>query len=528
MQRRLVPLLAVSVIASLAAPGIATATPAAPATQAPKAGPLASYEKQKPVWKRCDKELSASFQCATIKVPLDYKRPTGKTLDLAISRVKTSVKGKRQGVLLFNPGGPGGAGLDMPEMMREALPKSVRDAYDLVGFDPRGIGNSSPVTCGLTNSDMQWPRPYKEKTFAKDVSWAKGVADKCRKKQGDKLKYITTRNTARDMDVLRIVLGEKKLNYLGYSYGTHLGAVYSQLFPTKTGRFVLDSAVDPKLAWRGMIQIWAEGAEPAFKRWASWTAQRNSTYKLGTTEAAVTKTFYDLVAQADRKPIVIEGEKITGDDIRGGMRQLFFEVQFAAEQVVELKKAAAGKAGKRLAPQQAPERGFLKPVPVDNMDAGFWSVVCADNSAAWPRDVEQYRKDAIRDKARYPLYGDFGSNIKPCAFWDASVEPAIKINNSVPSLILQNEWDSQTPYAAGVGMRKALKGAKLVTVKNGVGHGIYLFGGNSCADRLTTSYLTTGKLPAKDATCTAPAARSGERADAPAFPNPLPQQPNRF
>ncbi|ANW18975.1 alpha/beta hydrolase [Streptomyces clavuligerus] len=515
-------------MASLAGPGIASAAPA-PAAAAPKASPLAPYEKQKPNWKRCATAFPAAFQCATIKVPLDYKRPGGKTLDLAISRYKTSVAGKRQGVLLFNPGGPGGPGVDMPLFMHDALPRAIRDGYDLIGFDPRGVGGSSPVTCGLTQSDMTWPRPYQEKTFAKDVAWAKGVADKCRKKQGEKLPHITTRNTARDMDVLRIVLGEKKLNYLGYSYGTQLGAVYTQLFPTKTGRFVLDSAVDPKLAWRGMIQIWAEGAEPAFKRWAQWTAERNSRYKLGATEAAVTKTFWDLVAQADRKPIVFEGEPYDGAGLRNLLRGEFFGVEGAARTVVDLKKAAAGKPVKRVAPRsQAPAPRFFAPPPEDNMDAAFWAVVCADNSAAWPRDTEQYRKDAIRDKARYPLYGDFGSNIKPCAFWGDSVEPGIVINNSVPSLVVQNEWDSQTPYTAGLGMRKALKGSKLLTVKNGEGHGVYLAGVSPCADRTITGYLTTGKLPAKDTVCTNPVPRiSGPGHDRTA-PNPLPLPAGRF
>ncbi|WP_323449407.1 alpha/beta hydrolase [Streptomyces yaizuensis] len=515
-------------MASLA-PGIATAAPTA--APQPKPGPLASYEKQKPTWKRCAPDLPAAFQCAMLKVPMDYKRPAGKKLEIAVSRWKTSVKGKRQGVLLFNPGGPGGAGLDMPVFMKELMPKQLLDGYDLIGFDPRGVAASSPVACGLNESDAQWPRPYKAKTFAKDVAWAKGVADKCRKKQGEKLRYITTRNTARDMDILRIVLGEKKLNYVGYSYGTHLGAVYSQLFPAKTGRFVLDSAVDPKLTWRGMIQIWAEGTEPAFKRWAAWTAARDARYGLGSTEAQVTKAWWDLIAQADRKPIIVDGEPYNGDDIRNDLRATFFDVTAAADRVVELKKAAAtpGRRASVTIPRQQERPSFRPMQTLDNVEASFWSVVCADNSAAWSRDTEQYRKDAVRDKARYPLYGDFTSNIKPCAFWDKSVEPAITINNRVPSLILQNEWDPATPYAAGVGMRKALKGSKLVSVKNGQGHGVYLFGGSTCADKLTTNYLLTGKLPAKDTTCTAPVPRSGkESAPADRLPNPLPQLPHRF
>ncbi len=129
------------------------------------------------------------------------------------------------------------------------------------------------------------------------------------------------------------------------------------------------------------------------------------------------------------------------------------------------------------------------------------AVVCAD-SCAWPRDPEQYRKDAIRNKAKYPLYGDFASHIKPCAFWKKTgSEPATRIANKVRALILQNEWDSQTPLNSGRGLRRAMKGSKMVTVAGGAGHGVY--GSKSCADKTATTYLTTGRLPAKDVTCKA-------------------------
>ncbi|WP_078662556.1 alpha/beta hydrolase [Streptomyces bicolor] len=508
----------------LAAGTVATLVPAlAPATASAAGNPLNQYLQQRPAWHRCDSSTPAAFQCATIKVPLDYSRPGGKKLDLAISRLRTSVPNERRGVLLLNPGGPGAGGVDLPQQLASELPKSVKNKYDLIGFDPRGIGQSSPVGCGLTDGEQNWERAYKDGTFAKDVKWARTVAEKCDARQGDKLRHITTRNTARDMDVIRAVLGEKKLSYLGYSYGTYLGAVYTQMFPRRTDRFVLDSAVDPARVWRGMIQVWAEGSEPAFTRWTEWTARRNSTYKLGETPEAVRKTFYDLVAQADRKPIDLDGTKLTGDDIRAGLRATFFSVREAAESVVELKKAAAGRTR-----SAAPESGthtpvppsFGRAVPADNGTAGFWSVVCAD-TRNWPRDPEQYRADAIRDKGRYPLYGDFVSNITPCAFWKRNGgEAATKVDNKVGALILQNEWDSQTPLTSGQGLHRVMKGSKMVTVAGGVGHGIY--GSKSCADKTATAYLTTGRLPATDITCqAAPAAGERESAD----PLPLPTPP---
>ncbi|WP_435866646.1 alpha/beta hydrolase [Streptomyces yokosukanensis] len=495
---RVAPLVTMGVTATLL-------TALAPA-QASAAEPLKRFENQKPAWHRCDASQPAAFQCATIKVPLDYARPGGKTIDLAISRMKTSVAGKRHGAILFNPGGPGGEGLDMPLMMKQALPKKVLQQYDLIGFDPRGVGRSSPVTCGLTGSEQNFERAYRPETFKRDVAWARTVAEKCRAKNGDKLPYITTRNTARDMDVIRAVLGEKKISYLGYSYGTYLGAVYAQMFPQRTDRWVLDSAVDPARVWRGMIQVWAEGTEPAFTRWTKWTAQHDRTYKLGNTPAKVKKTFWDLIARADRSPIDDGGQKLTGDDIRTRLRAEFFSPKSAAESVVNLKKAADGRATSRRSSAPDDQRGarrsaaFAAGTPADNGTAAFWTVVCGD-TAAWPRDPEQYRRDAIRDKGKYPLYGDVASNIMPCAFWNKPAEAVTKVDNRVGVLTVQNQWDSQTPLVSGLGMHRALKGSRMVYVQGGEGHGVYSDDPRACANIAVNAYLSTGRLPAKDITC---------------------------
>ncbi|WP_405895216.1 alpha/beta hydrolase [Streptomyces sp. NBC_00104] len=551
-RRRLLPLLAVSVTATLA-PALATSTATAAPAASPSAvsrstasssaaeGALDRYVKQKPKWKRCDADAPAKFQCATIKVPLDYRAPGGKRIDLAISRLKSTAPDKRHGVLFSNPGGPGGSGLYMPLGIQEMLPKATQRKYDLIGFDPRGVGRSSPVSCGLKPKEEDWLRPYKKATFAKDVAWARGVANKCEKKAGATLRHITTRNTARDMDLIRAILGEKKISYLGYSYGTYLGAVYTQLFPGRADRFVLDSAVEPARAWRGMIQWWAEGAEPAFDRWTEWAAARSATYGLGDTPKKVDRTFWDLVARAEKKPIEVEGQPTTGDDIRIGMRGAVFSPEYASEAMVELKKAAAGKpaSAKKLAvfagsagTGTAGAAGGGAEVPSDNSMASFWAVVCGDNSAAWSRDPESYRRDAIADKRRYPLFGDFASSIKPCAFWDKSVEPATRVNNKVGSLVVQNEWDSQTPLPSGQALHADLKGSKMVTVLGGEGHGVYP-NGNACSDGAVNGYLLAGKLPAKDVTCEATTgsnaeARENQKRDT--LPgSPLPERaPGRF
>ncbi|MEV8623611.1 alpha/beta hydrolase [Streptomyces sp. NPDC051079] len=545
--RRTAPAVALGAIATLLpvlTPAVASAAGPAPraataTTATPSPDPLARYGRQKPRWSRCDAEGPAEYECATIEVPLDYARPNGRTLDLAVSRTKATSARDRRGVLLLNPGGPGGSGLDMPVWMAPMLSDDVRKRYDLIGFDPRGVGRSSPVSCGLNDAETAWQRPYKAATFKRDVQWARTVAEKCRARNGAVLSHLTTRDTARDMDVIRAVLGEKKISYLGYSYGTYLGAVYTQMFPKRADRFVLDSAVDPERIWRGMIRIWAEGAEPAFTRWTGWAAERNATYGLGATPAEVGATFWALVARADREPIELDGVALTGDDIRLGSRAVFFDVAYAAEAVVRLKDAAEGRTpapARRGTPPAPVPSAFARAadapadapaVPADNMDAAFWSVVCAD-TRAWPRDPERYRRDAIRDKRRYPLYGDFASNIKPCAFWRGGAEPATEVNNSVAALVLQNEWDSQTPLASGQGLRRAMKGARMVTVLGGQGHGVYGLG--SCADATATAYLVTGRLPAGDLTCRTPAdqAHRSTGLPLPTLPQRLPIGQGRF
>ncbi|MDQ1655612.1 MAG: hypothetical protein QOD41_695 [Cryptosporangiaceae bacterium] len=529
----------------VAGAGIASAGPASAGETATAGGTAsapalpASITAQKLAWTRCTPDLPATYQCATIKVPVDYQRPAGATLDLAISRYATSVPGKRHGILTFNPGGPGGSGLDMPVFMNDELPQSVRDQFDLVGFDPRGVGASSPITCNLTGDETSWLNPYKPQTFAKDVARARTVASKCAK-AGSTIPYITTRNTARDMDVLRTVLGEKKLSYLGYSYGTYLGAVYAQLFGSKADRIVLDSSVDPALAWRGMVQSWAVGSKPAYDRWARFTAAHDAKFHLGTTPDAVGKVFWGLVAIAEKKPINYMDSDWTGDEIRFTSRSgVFFPAQLA-DFVAGLKQAAAGQpvspasgspaaALVRLTRSTAAAKATRTAVadpPADNGDAMFMAIVCNDVTN-WPRNPETYRRDAIRDKKRYPLAGDVTSNILPCAFWTVPhTEKSSVVANRVPIMTVQNEWDPQTPLYTGLGMHRALKGSRLVFVDEGEGHGVYSSAGNTCAYAAVNAYLSTGTLPATDVTCKADPAPQTKASLLPM--DTFPGLPNRF
>ncbi|MCM2391808.1 alpha/beta hydrolase [Streptomyces albipurpureus] len=500
--QRLVPLIAVTVLATLA-PALYSVEPASAAS------PLDRYMKQSPLWKQCA-ETDQDLECATIEVPLDYREPGGRAIELAVSRLAAGDPTKRRGVLFLNPGGPGAQGLGMPLQMMTAMPESVTGRYDLIGFDPRGVGQSTPLSCRTTEAERQWMRPYKATTYTQQVAWARTIARKCRTESSDRMRYTTTRNTARDMDVIRSVLREQKISYFGYSYGTYLGAVYGQLFPKQADRFVLDSAIDPELIWRGTFQKWASEAEPAFQRWTKWTASHHSAYQLGDTPASVSKTFWDLVAQADRHPIVWGKYSLTGTDIRDLFRGTFFSPRVGAGYIADLKRAAAG--------EPVPELPELGELP-DNAVAVLYALLCGD-TRSWPRDPGTYARESRRDAARYPLYGDHPSNISPCAFWTKAIEPATKVNHRGSALILHNEWDSQTPLSTGIAMHKALKGSRLVTVDEGEGHGVYDLSGNVCAESAANDYLVTGRLPTANLICEAPSAQK-RTGSLPAPNNPL-------
>ena len=207
---------------------------------------LSRFYTQRLDWTDCE-----GAQCATLEVPVDYQNPQGDTIELALSRVPARKASKRIGSLVVNPGGPGGSGVDYAKAADFIVGKKVRDAYDVVGFDPRGVGRSAPIDCltdtaldAFLGSDPTPDDDAEEETFA---ATARGFAQACGTTAGPLLGHVSTADAARDMDVLRAALGEEKLTYLGKSYGTYLGTTYADLFPKQVGRMVLDGVVAPDL-----------------------------------------------------------------------------------------------------------------------------------------------------------------------------------------------------------------------------------------------------------------------------------------
>lgn len=483
---------ALAATATLAA-GTALAT-AAPATAAPRA--------DGPQWGPCPMETTLPLQCADVEVPVDYDDPSGPTMTVAISRLASTHPEKKRGVLLLNPGGPGGPGLDMPEMVANlGLPASVLQAYDLIGFDPRGIGHSSPITCDMTLEQQgQVMGPYADSDADVDAyaKVAKGLATQCEGADTGTSRHVTTENTARDMDSIRAALGEKKISYFGISYGTYLGAVYTQLFPKRSDRIVLDSAVGPSMVWRDEFRSWGKATEIRFPDLAKWLAARDGTYELGKTPAQVRRNFLAFADELAKEPV----GGIDGSMFRQIMRgTLYGEDGFPAfAQTWQALELENGEKARTI----ALEAGLLPAAePEDSSSATLLSILC--NDASWPRAVSSYKKDVRVDRKRYPLVGAFAANINPCAFWQPPLDKTVEITDDGPAnvLIPQNTRDPATIESGAVDLRRAFgKRARMVTVDGG-GHGVYLIEGNACADNATTRFLLGGDLPAADQFCPA-------------------------
>ncbi|MFI6391386.1 alpha/beta fold hydrolase [Nonomuraea sp. NPDC050540] len=465
---------------------------------------LGRFYGQEVTWTACaDTALDqAGAQCAQVEVPLDYSAPQGRTLKIAISRIKASDTARRRGIMLSNPGGPGGAGLHFMLYVRGGLTPEVASRYDLIGMDPRGVGRSAAIDCDWPVGHMLWSAGLTRRDFRDAVRTQEDLARRCEQKEGDRIAHITTRNTARDMDVIRGALGEAKTSYLGFSYGTYLGAVYTQMFPRRADRIVLDSAVDPASYMAESIRKQGPVNEAALDDWAAWTAARDADYGLGTTGAQVRARVEGLVRQAARSPIRIGTHRL---DARFLPMTLFTLLQDArynghlAARVRQIADAAEGKPVQPTADFDQELRLHLNGEPQDLSSQG--AVICGDTAA--PRNPERHWRDIRRSRATQPVFGAYANNITACAFWRTPLEPRTVVRNDVPALIVQATQDTRTVYQEGVALRRAMSGSRLVTLRDVRMHGILGRLRNACVEEAVNTYFRDGVLPAADLTCRA-------------------------
>lgn len=443
--------------------------------------------------------------CTTVEVPLNHRDPDGRKIEVAVSRLAAT--GDRRGVLVVNPGGPALPGLDTPGQWAAELPASIVDGYDLVGFDPRGVGHSTPQSCGLEVTDPSgfFPYPAADGSIDANVAAARATAGQCADKLGDDLRYFTTANTARDLDVIRGKLGEEKISYWGQSYGTYLGAVYGALHPDRTDRVVLEGNVDPGNVWAGEAARWGKGMADRFPDAAKVAAAQGV---LGRTPDEVTDAYLALAERLDREPAPVPGTQasLNGAMLRNVTYALLLDnetlpvlaqVWQTATNIVDgTLTAADADVIKQVFAGTPPVPG----VPADNQATMFLALTCGD--AAWPHDVDDYAAKVGQDREKWPLTAGMPQNVWPCAFWPEPVEDPVTVDDKGPHnvMVLQNRRDHATPWESGVALREALGDrATLVGVDNG-GH--YVFGaGSACADEATVDFLSGGDLPRDDVEC---------------------------
>ncbi|CAM5604322.1 alpha/beta hydrolase [Streptomyces aurantiogriseus] len=493
IKRNAALLAASAAVLSLAVP-LTTAT--ASTTDAPKPPPLD--------WTTCQGEgLDPRQECATVEVPMDYAAPHGKKITLAVSRIPAENPEARRGALLMIPGGPGGGSLNDPSGKEQKLPQEVRDAYDLIGFDPRGYGRSTPVTCGLEHGDLAltklrpWPAP--DGSVTENMATAQRMADACARNGGELMRHISTANEARDLDRIRAALGERKISAWGVSYGTYVGAVYNQLFPHRTDRIVLDSNDDPdhtRVA-RGWLAAYETGAEDNFPEFAKWASAPGNPDRLAEKAAEVRPLFLRLAARLDREPIPWPGanpEELNGNVLRQTMLDSLYDPDrypALARLILSARKGTVPPA-----PQGPPE------AVLQNVVAVGAATMC--NDVTWPESPAVYQKGVAESRAKYPLTAGMPRNAMVCAAWPYQPqEPAIRITDRGPStvLLVQNERDVATPLSGALKLRAALGRRAVMVTVDSTGHDAYLANGNACGDRTVSHFLTTGERPARDLYC---------------------------
>ncbi|MFF2775460.1 alpha/beta hydrolase [Streptomyces sp. NPDC058052] len=464
------------------------------------------------LWGDCPAQVKPADgqRCASLSVPLDHSDPSGPRVDLAVSRLASARPEARRGTLLVIPGGPGSSGVQRLAQKGAALAQETGGAYDLVAFDPRGVGGSAKARCGLADEDRwmvalrSWPAA--DGTIGSNVERARRIADACARNGGAMLRSLTTANQVRDMEALRQALGESKVSAWATSYGTYVAARYAQEHPRRTDRWVLDSSADPdprRVAY-GWLADMAKGAEdrfPDFAAWASHPDRETAGLRLADAPEDVRTLVLDLAARLDREPraTAVPGAPLTGTAFRQALQAALYSDAAFPGFARLVRQALDPKA----VPVLPPELSGAMP---DEAAAITVGVIC--NDVDWPRSVPAYTRAVAADRARHPLTAGMPVNITPCSFWKGgAVEKPVRLTDHGPSniLMIQNLRDPSTPHSSGLKMRKALGDrARLVSVDRG-GHGVYLVSaggtGNACGDRTVTRFLTTGERPETDVRC---------------------------
>ncbi|NGN66670.1 alpha/beta hydrolase [Streptomyces sp. A7024] len=468
---------------------------------------LKPYYDQKLRWRACD---TPGFECSTLRVPLDYAKPgEGDDVKLSVARKKASGPAARRiGSLQFNPGGPGASAVDfLTDYVGSAYPERIRARYDLVAADPRGVGHSEPVRC-LSDKQMdrhtQTDQTPDNASEVKKLTAAFGTfAEGCEKRAGKLLGHVSTTEAARDMDVLRGALGDKKLHYVGASYGTMLGATYAGLFPSRAGRLVLDGAMDPSLTSLQLNREQNAGFTIAIDAFAKDCVRRKDC-PLGTDgRAAATKRLNTFLESLDNKPLRTgEPRKLNESLATMGVLQSMYAKESwppLRDALADAMKKKDGSALLSMADtyyEREPDGSY------GDMMYAFTAVSCLDQPPAFddPAEVTDQEKSFEKDS---PVFGrDFAWAALNCGDWPVKATGEanrIEARGAGPILVIGTTRDPATPYIWAKSLASQLSSGVLLTY-DADGHTAY-GRGSGCVDSAVDRYLLTGKPPEDGTRC---------------------------
>jgi pimeloyl-ACP methyl ester carboxylesterase len=463
--------------------------------QARPAQPSASLS-----WSACTDQSLSGLECASLKVPLDHANPHGQQITLALSRFKHTGTTGYQGSLLVNPGGPGGAGRNFASRVADGLPDSLKATYDVIGFDPRGVGGSSPSLSCAPNYFAPVRPDYVPTSKPLETTWlekAAGYAKACGQKYGSLLQHMKTTDAVQDMDDIRAALGQKQINYYGASYGTYLGSVYATKYPSHVRRMVLDSNVKPSDVWYDANLEQDKAFEGNFNALFAWAAKYDKVYHLGTTQQAVRKVFFDTRAALVKNPAggVVGGAEFIDTYLVAGYIDLGAYWPYLTNALAKYK---AGDSSALIAAYN-----LLGATTDDNGYAVYDAVQCSD--VQWPTSWDKWRRDngkLYNDGYQIETWGNAWYNA-PCLTWPAKAGKPVDVGHAKgipPVLLFQATNDAATPFPGGVEMNQRLKGSRLVIEDGGRTHGV-VERGNACIDDKFAAFLTDGTLPANKSHC---------------------------
>lgn len=470
---------------------------------------LADYYTQEPVWESCESYdtdgtvLGSSIQCAKITVPLDYDDPAGGTAQIAISRAQAT--GEKIGSMLFNPGGPGVSGL---YTATQAEGSAVAERFDRIGFDPRGIGASTPAVRCLTTEEVDAERREPDVDVSPQGIAAKEAeqqeyAAKCESRNGTEvLEHVGTREVVRDMDVIRSVLGDSTLTYVGYSYGTRIGTTYAETFPANVRAMVLDGALDPEQTPVDEAVDQGAAFQAAFDEFAAYCAQSDAC-ALGDDPAAATERFRALVDPLiDRPAETTDPRGLSYDDALTGVQQALYSQSLWRVLGVGLTELTEGR-GDTLLRLADLYTGRLDDGTYSNLDDAFNAIRCVDDPPTTDRAEAGEADRRYREAAPF-LDDGRGTGNAPldlCAFWpvpNTGSPHTIAVMGLPKLVVVSTTFDPATPYQAGVELARQLD-ADLITF-DGTQHTV-AFSGEECVDDPLIDYLVDLVPPGNDLVC---------------------------